>query len=295
MINPADYMTRLKMPAMMTDQEGNIIFANTAAKHLLPLKCRRRLFSSLVGITGERLTEECLRTRGTIVTVETGVGSIKMLVLGDSGGLRWYFSQVLARASSISSPERCFDWIVNYAADAEHDMLSERAVSPSVLFSEAAYSAHVGFKPPKKLSASEFCRFLSLSTFFLIGSDRTEYAPDIGAGIIMKSPQKAFEAAGEMIGYLLTSPGMVWQTSVTKRGFTMTAGTVRLHAGGCDVPLTLRANSGPFAFSFVTAITVASAVSAAEMAIFGGEEKAEQPQKKHRESSGNSIDSENRW
>ena len=30
MINPVDYMSRLKMPAMMTDTEGGVIFANAA-------------------------------------------------------------------------------------------------------------------------------------------------------------------------------------------------------------------------------------------------------------------------
>ena len=63
MINPVDYMSRLKMPAMMTDTEGGVIFANAAAKRLLTLKCRRRLFSSLVGISGEKLAETCLRKR----------------------------------------------------------------------------------------------------------------------------------------------------------------------------------------------------------------------------------------
>ena len=72
-----------------------------------------------------------------------------------------------------------------------------------------------GSMPPKKLNAYEFCRFLSLSTFFLIGSDRTEYDSDIGTGIILKSPEKAFAAAGEMIGYLFGSPGTVWQASAT--------------------------------------------------------------------------------
>lgn len=289
MINPVDYMSRLKMPAMMTDTEGGVIFANAAAKRLLTLKCRRRLFSSLVGISGEKLAETCLRKRGAVVTTGAGAGGIRMLVLGGEDSLRWYFPQVLARASSVTSPDRCFDWIVNYAADAERDMLSEKSVSPQELFSEAAYSAHIGFKPPKKLNAYEFCRFLSLSTFFLIGSDRTEYDSDIGTGIILKSPEKAFSAAGEMIGYLFGSPGTVWQASATKRGFLITDGTVKLHAGGCEIPMILRSPSGPFTFSFATAITVASAVSAAEMAIFGGDETVKRQPKKLRENLGEDL------
>ena len=99
MINPVDYMSRLKMPAMMTDTEGGVIFANAAAKRLLTLKCRRRLFSSLVGISGEKLAETCLRKRGAVVTTGAGAGGIRMLVLGGEDSLRWYFPQVLARAS----------------------------------------------------------------------------------------------------------------------------------------------------------------------------------------------------
>lgn len=107
MINPVDYMSRLKMPAMMTDTEGGVIFANAAAKRLLTLKCRRRLFSSLVGISGEKLAETCLRKRGAVVTTGAGAGGIRMLVLGGEDSLRWYFPQVLARASSVTSPDRC--------------------------------------------------------------------------------------------------------------------------------------------------------------------------------------------
>ena len=38
MINPVDYMSRLKMPAMMTDTEGGVIFANAAADAEMPQK-----------------------------------------------------------------------------------------------------------------------------------------------------------------------------------------------------------------------------------------------------------------
>ena len=92
-----------------------------------------------------------------------------------------------------------------------------------------------------------------------------------------------------MIGYLFGSPGTVWQASATKRGFLITDGTVRLHAGGCEIPMILRSPSGPFTFSFATAITVASAVSAAEMAIFGGDETVKRPPKKLGENLGESL------
>ena len=45
-----------------------------------------------------------------------------------------------------------------------------------------------------------------------------------------------------------------------------------------------------FTFSFATAITVASAVSAAETAIFGGDETVKRPPKKLRESLGEDLD-----
>lgn len=274
MISPAEYMNRLKMPAMLTNLHGGILFANRAMLNLLMPKCRRKLFSSLIGISEERLAKDCSEGRGRIVELDNEVSRPKLLVLSDGSTARWYHPNILAYSSSISSPEICYDWIINCAGDAERDMLAEKMLSPAQLFYTAAYSAHIGYRPKRELNVYEFCRFLSLSTFFLIGSNRIEYCDEKNARAILKSPEKAFRAAAEMIEKLLKDPLGRWQALATARGFILTDGTVKLHAGGCTSTMTLHSISGPFVFSHRTAATVASAVAAAEMAIFNDRKTA---------------------
>lgn len=272
MISPVEYMSRLKMPAMVTDLRGNIVYENSAMKRLLSPKCRRRLFLSLVGTTGDKLAEDCRLGHGSIVTIDAGLNRPDMLVLSDGGIARWYYPKMLARISSISSPALCYPYIINYAGDAERDMMAEKPFTPAQLFCGAAYSAHIGYTPKRELEADEFCRFLSLSTFFLTGGNRLDSDPETGVRVILKSPEKAFAAASELIGRLLGSPLRVkWQAYATSRGFVLTDGREKLHAGGCSTVMTLRAATGPVVFSRRTAVTVASAVSAAEMGVFEGE------------------------
>lgn len=268
LISPNEYIKRLKMPAMLTDLRGNIAFANRAMTSLLTQKCRRKLYSSLIDITGEQLVDTLSGGGGRIVELDNGVIRIKLLVLSDGNTARWYHTKFLANSASISSPEVCNDWIINCTSDTERDMLSEKQLSPAQIFYNSAYFTHIGYRPKRELSADEFCRFLILSTFFLIGSNRVIYGNGIASSTILKSPKKAFFAASEMIDKLLKDPLGSWQAFATARGFVMTDGTVKLHAGGCLTTNTHSSSSEPFLFSYRTAATVAAAVSSAEMAIF---------------------------
>lgn len=257
MISPDEYMSRLKMPAMTTDLHGNIIFANGAMKRLEPVRCRKGLLRCPGG--GR---EEC---SGTAVTLCTGIGNRRMLVLFRGDTARFYLTRIFARRTTAAVSDGDLPFVIKTAGFAERKMLDDPGTSPGSLIGEAAYSAFSGLYARKLLTVHDFCRFLGLSTAVLFGSSRAEYREGFGTGIALVSPERAFFAAGEMIAQLAASPGVRWRVFAGSGQLTLTDGMKRISAGECSaVP---RTHSGQFSLSRGE-VLVSAAAAAAEFAFF---------------------------
>lgn len=257
MISPDEYMSRLKMPAMTTDLHGNIIFANFAMKRLEPVRCRKVVLRCPGG--GR---EEC---SGTAVTLCTGIGNRRMLVLFRGDTARFYLTRIFARRTTAAVSDGDLPFVIKTAGFAERKMLDDPGTSPGSLIGEAAYSAFSGLYARKLLTVHDFCRFLGLSTAVLFGSSRVEYREGFGKGITLVSPERAFFAAGEMIAQLAASPGIRWRVLSGGGQLTLTDGIKRICAGECSaVP---RTHSGQFSLSRGE-VLVSAAAAAADFAFF---------------------------
>lgn len=227
MTGAADYISRLKMPAMITDREGNILSRSRTMVQILP-----------EDITV--LPERCRRygAGSRFDTLITGTANRRTLVLSDGGTERWYIPKLLAGHSPVALPEGCAALILCCAGIAERTMLGDPRTSAARLFREAADGVFSRLFPACRaadgglMTVRGFCRFLSLSARLLFGNDRVKFSAAIRQGLILSSPERAFSAAGEAIGSLYRFPGTVWQVFAENGAVVMTDGRCVCDAGG---------------------------------------------------------------
>ena len=85
--------------------------------------------------------------------------------------------------------------------------------------------------------------------------------------MLLKYPDKAFEASGKMIGHLLDKRNAEWHFTAENNSCVLTDGNISFSVGDYTMIRRPRAKITSGAFSLLTAVTFASAVSAAEMGI----------------------------
>lgn len=268
MLTPAGYMSRLAIPAMITSTDGTVIYENPPVRGFISAHYRKRFLLCLDCDEYDMLLTDSLPEDGSIFTLHMGRRDEKVLIIRDGSNLKWYFPAILSERPPVTLPGICLSWVAHYASEAERTILSgiERGVPE--LFANAAYSAFLGFRPPTRLTAYDLCRMISLSSHYLVCRDRFLYPAAESFDMFLKHPEKAFEAAGKMIGLLLEKRNAEWHFAAENNSGILTDGNVSFSAGEYTMirrPHTLITNG---AFSLLTAVTFASAVSAAEMGIF---------------------------
>lgn len=267
MLSPEEYMSRLAIPAMLTADDGSVIYQNPPVCHMISGHFRKRMVLSLGYPERGMIYEKRFPRDGRVVDLLMGDSTINALLIPDGGCLKWYFPTTLNGLPPISLPDICSLWIGKYAAKAERSVLSDGISDPVRLFSESAFSAFTDFRPVTRLKANDFCRFISLSSHYLFFRDRFVYSLNC-RGIILQSPETAFDAAGEMFRHLLGKRNAVWRFCVENGDAFLTDGTTKLCAGTCSETRIPGAVKPEGTFSLLTAVMTASAVSSAEMAIF---------------------------
>lgn len=256
MISPDEYINRLKMPAMLTGLSGKIISANVAMKRLEPIRFCNETFRRPDCRSGE--------CSGAAVTLSTGIGNRRMLVLYRGDTAMCCLPRILARRLPAASEEN-LPLVIKSAAAAGIKTLADHGASPGKLFGEAAYQAFSGLYARKILTVHDYCRFLSLSTAVLFGSSRAEYCEGVGTGIILVSPESAFSAAGKIIDALSVSPGSGWRVFAENGNLSLTDGIKHLCAG--EFRAVPRTHAKQFSRTRSDALISAASV-AAEFAFF---------------------------
>lgn len=267
MLTPAGYMSRLAIPAMITSADGTVIYENPPIRGFISAHYRKRLLLCLSGDDYDMILTDSLPECGGILNLYMGKRTEKSLLIRDGDCLKWYFPSILSERPPVTVPKICLDWVTHYASAAEKTILSGTERSIPELFANAAYSAFLAFRPITRLTAYDLCRMISLSSLYLVCRDRFVFPAADSYGMLLKNPDKAFEASGKMIGHLLDKRNAEWHFTAENNSCVLTDGNISFSVGDYTMIRRPRAKITSGAFSLLTAVTFASAVSAAEMGI----------------------------
>lgn len=207
---------------------------------------------------------------GGILNLYMGKRTEKSLLIRDGDCLRWYFPSILSERPPVTVPEICLDWVTYYASAAERTILSGTERSIPELFANAAYSAFLAFRPITRLTAYDLCRMISLSSHYLVCRDRFVFPAADSYGSFLKYPDKALKRREKMnSGLCLKSSNAEWHFTARKSISCVLTDpeNISFSVGDYTMIRRPRAKITSGAFSLLTAVTFASAVSAAEMGI----------------------------
>lgn len=268
MLSPTDYMSRLEAPAMITSYDGETVYENPRIKGFIPLCFRKRLLRYIEAPNRDLILSETSQIGGCIVTLRMGKRLENALLVRDDSCLRWYFLRILAERPPITLPKNTHLWIAKAACQVEAAALSGIDCKLSDCFANAALSAFIDFKPTAHFMAYDLCRLVSMASFFLVFRDRFLFPIKETREMLLQSPMTAFFAAGEMIQNLLERKNAEWHFTSDNSHGILTDGRTRLCTGRFLSSPLPRTASPHGTISLLTMVTTASAVSAAEMALF---------------------------
>lgn len=253
---------------MITGVNDSIDFENDRMRGLISKYFRNRITSYLSSISVDQLHSHRENGCGRVVTLKAGQKTVDAVVVGDKSMLRWYFLKALNCPGPAPLPPITKKWCEKYAASAEKHLLSGSPLQPCELFSNAAFSAFMSFRPRTALNAYDFCRILGLTSYTLILRDKVSCPVLTGRSILFNNPEMAFRAAGAMVETILSHPGLSWQLVTDSEGAYISDDRSPLYAGAITRQTEIRRQLCKSAYSLLSAVVASAGCSAAEMGIF---------------------------
>ncbi len=260
------YMAQLRMPAMTSNQTGDITFKNNSSRQNKLLQKKRNLLSMLSPEERRKYLSLCIHRGTEIFTLCHGILKEQGFAVVSEGLCRWYFPDSLRRNLMLRTEELSARGITAVFSQSEKAVLDSDITKFSDAFSKAAICMITSCYPDHNISLKSLVSFTRISSHLLLKTDRI-LLPNDRSAFILDSPEDAYRAMGECLAILTDDTSAPAELILKDRQIFFVAGDKCLDAGSVHIDQTVCAIA-PYNYGKSDAASAITASCAAELLLF---------------------------